>query len=79
MAAGELPDGEVSTRFRATVPLAAVPEDKANVSGPDWPKEALAESNAARAKIFASRDRVNGPVILVTGSIPDPKVLEPMQ
>ena len=54
-AAGELPAGELNTKFRAISPLeAAVPEERAKISGPAWPNKALADTSKARAKILAT-------------------------
>jgi len=54
MAEGWLPAGEVNVRFRATLPLAAaVPEERARVSGPAWPTDTRVERSEASAKINA--------------------------
>jgi hypothetical protein len=64
MSDGSLPAGEVKTKLRATVPLAAaVPDDKARESEPACPREARAVSSEAIAKIDAIRPRVEGLVI----------------
>jgi hypothetical protein len=54
IADGSLPAGDVTARFRATLPFAAaVADERARESGPVCPKEARAEIREATARISA--------------------------